>query len=223
MALKVVRFMLNFGNERRLTSIPILAIDGVKRLSFSSLSDKIKQKYSNNNDAEYKISCRLKQGHIITILDDEDLYLAVESMEGFDGETCMLDLSVKAEVVISHTNSTDANDSIIDVSESTTPIENARIQASSISNSDLSLINEPLPVSSTEAGSSSSRYRNKRPRTDSLSNHSSNSSNSVCEIFSFIINHIFSYTFICLERSHWAIVGPFDTGVPLCERVASTQ
>ena len=202
MALKVVRFVLNFGNESRLTSIPILTIDGKKRLSFSSLFDKIKQKYSDNNNAEYKISCELKQGYKIAILDEEDLYLAVESMQGFDGETCVLDLSVKADAVISCTNLTVVSESIIDISESTTPIENSHIQASSIalSHSDPSLINEPLPVSNTEtASSSSSSNRNKRSRTESLSNHTSTSSSSVNETF-YTLSSIYFFMYFYLFR-----------------------
>ena len=201
MALNVVRFILNFGNESRLTSIPVITSDGEKRLSFASLADKIKQKYFKSM-TEYKISCQLKQGQRIRILDDEDLYLAVESMQGFDGETCVLDLSVKADAVISCTNLTVVSESIIDISESTTPIENSHIQASSIalSHSDPSLINEPLPVSNTEtASSSSSSNRNKRSRTESLSNHTSTSSSSVNETF-YTLSSIYFFMYFYLFR-----------------------
>ena len=229
MALNVVRFILNFGNESRLTSIPVITSDGEKRLSFASLADKIKQKYFKSM-TEYKISCQLKQGQRIRILDDEDLYLAVESMQGFDGETCVLDLSVKSEVVISSANSTDINESIIDIIESVDSNEIiAPIKANSliaVSNSNSPPINEPSPFSGTEIDSSSS-HRNKRSRTESLSNHTSASSISVNEIFSYIIKHIFSCTFSCLEYylqwKWWAIIGPSDAGILAGERVASTQ
>ena len=222
MAFNAVRFVLTFGNESRLTSIPILTIDGEKSLSFASLTDKIKQKYSDNNNAEYKISCQLKQGHIIAILDDEDLYLAVESVQGFDGEVCSLNLSVKAEVVISNRNSTYVNDSLIDISASTTPIETAHIDTNTmiaVSHS------EPSAVTTTGNGNSSKNHRNKRSRTDSLSNHSSNSSNSV-SVRPYILLRIILFSSICLEHyphsERWAVFGPFDTGVLTGERVAST-